>query len=394
MTDSPRLRDRPEDFIVEELSHVEPAEDGDHLLLQVEAVGLDHYGMIERLAASHKVDRRDIGWAGMKDRHAITRQWVTIKSNGPAAMIDDEELRVVQALRTHSRRRPGQLMGNRFEITVRGVDPTALLKAMPHLRHIAEFGLPNRFGHQRFGHRGINPVLGRCLLRRDYEGLLSNWLGQSGPAWPDGETDRRRLFDQGRWAEAFAAWPFRWKPERASLEAMQRRGHVDDAINAVPTRIKRLWVDALQSELFNSALRQRESDGLLQTIGDDDIVTVFDDFHELLGDTEGPARSATGPLYGRRMREAGPSVAVVEAEVLSASGLDKRSFGGGEHAPGGARRPFLVPVLRAKAESGVDDHGSYLKFNFALPKGAYATTLLDELGFGAALKPGQLRGGA
>lgn len=372
---------------------MEPADDGDHLLLQVEAVGLDHYGMIERLAAAHQVDRRDVGWAGMKDRHAITRQWVTVKSSGAPAMIDDDELRVVQAHRTNGRRRPGQLMGNRFEITVRGVEPTALLQAMPHLRSIAESGLPNRFGPQRFGHRGINPVLGRNLLAKDYEALLCNWLGQSGPAWPEMETDRRRLFDQGRWVEAAAAWPFRWKPERAALEAMQRRGHVDDAINAVPTRIKRLWVDALQAEIFNAVLERRQADGLLHTVGDDDIITVFDDFHELLGDPDGPRCSAAGPLFGRRMRAAGPTVASVEGEVLAASGLDLRSFGGGDHAPGGARRPFVVPVLRAKAESGVDDHGGYLKFDFALPKGAYATTVLDELGFGDAITSGQPRGG-
>jgi tRNA pseudouridine13 synthase len=317
-----------------------------------------------------------------------------VKSSRPAVLIDDNELRVVQAHRTNARRRPGQLMGNRFEITVRGVEPTALLKAMPHLERIAELGLPNRFGHQRFGHRGINPVLGRCLLRRDYEGLLSNWLGQNGPEWPDMETDRRRLFDQGRWVEAATAWPFRWKPERAALMAMHRRGSIDDAINAVPTRIKRLWVDALQSEIFNQALVQREANDLLYTIGEDDIVTVFDDFHELLGDPDGPTRSATGPLFGRRMRPPGASIKLVESKVLEASGLDNRSFGGGAHAPGGARRPFVVPVLRAKGESGVDDRGGYLKFDFSLPKGAYATTALDVLGFGDVLTPGRPRGGA
>ena len=78
-------------------------------------------------------------------------------------------------------------------------------------------------------------------------------------------------------------------------------------------------------------------------------------------------------------------MASVEDEVLQACGLDRRTFGGGANAPGGARRPLIVPVLRAGAESGVDERGNYLRFDFSLPKGAYATTVLAELGYGDAV---------
>jgi len=377
---TPRIREHPKDFIVEEIATIDPVEDGDHLLMQVEATDLDHHSMVRRLAEAHGVDRRQVGWAGMKDKRAVTRQWITIKTPGEAVLVDDEDLKICEALRCSKRRRPGALLGNRFEIIVRGVEPTELLSVMPAMRTVAEQGLPNRFGPQRFGHRGINPILGRAMLLDDTETLLRSWLGQEGPAWPEGEIDRRRLFDQGRFEDALRLWPKVWNAERSALAALHRTGRTEDAVRSVQPRIRGFWVDALQSVLFNDVLARREADGLLQHIGDDDIVSVFSRFHDFLGDTVGPERVATGPLFGRNMRPAGVSVAAVEREVLAQHGLDEALFKDGRSAPGGARRPFVVPVLRAAAESGVDDRGGYLKLKFSLPRGAYATTLLSALG--------------
>ena len=375
-----RIREHPEDFIVEELATVESDEQGDHLLLFVEATDLDHHSMVMALAKAHSVDRRAVGWAGMKDKRAITRQWVTIKTDTPPVFVDTPSLKVKEALRTNRRRRPGGLLGNRFEITVRGVDPALIVQVMPRLRTLATRGLPNRFGPQRFGHRGLNPVLGRYLLKGDCESLLRDWLGQSGPQWSPVETPRRQLFDQGRFEEALQFWPVSWNAERKALAELARSGDVHKAVHKVPGRIRSLWVDALQSELFNEVLTRREAAGTLESLGDGDIVSVFTRFHDFVGDTEGPDRTATGPMFGRKMRPPGADVAAVERAVLADQGLDESLFNEGPNAPGGARRPLLVPVLRAAAESGVDDRGGYLRLNFALPRGAYATAVLDALG--------------
>lgn len=377
----PRIRERPEDFIVEELATVDPIEDGDHVLLQVQAIDVDHYTMVDRLAAVHGVHRRNVGWAGMKDRRAVSRQWITIKTDADAVKLDDPDLKVEQAFRCARRRRPGQLMGNRFEITIRGVEPTELLRVMPRLQKIATEGLPNRFGPQRFGHRGINPLLGQALLQGDLEALFRIWLGQDGPSYDDREIDRRRAFDQGRWQEALRGWPPRWAPERGAIEALGRTGSVERALATVPRRIRGLWVDALQSVIFNEVMEHRVAQGTLATITDDDVVSVFTNFQELVGDDEGPDRSATGPLFGRKMRRPGEAVAAMEHEVLQRQGLGMELFTDGPYAPGGARRPLIVPVLRAGAESGVDDRGGYLRLRFCLPRGAYATSVLSAVGY-------------
>ena len=377
----PRIREEPEDFIVEELATIDPVEDGDHVLLQVQAIDVDHHTMVERLAAVHGVHRRNVGWAGMKDRRAVSRQWITIKTDAPAVLLDDPDLKVEQALRCARRRRPGQLMGNKFEIAIRGVEPTALLAIMPRLRTIAEEGLPNRFGPQRFGHRGINPLLGRALLQGDLELLFRIWLGQEGPPFDEREIDRRRAFEQGRWDEAHRGWPPRWAPERTAIEALARTGSVERALATVPRRIRGLWVDALQSVVFNEVLNHRLKQGTLLSLADDDVASVFTNFQELVGDSQGPARSPTGPLFGRKMRRPGASIAALEYEVLKAQGLQLELFTEGPDAPGGARRPLVVPVLRASAEAGVDDRGGYLRLRFCLPRGAYATSVLSVLGF-------------
>ncbi|MCH2137790.1 MAG: tRNA pseudouridine(13) synthase TruD [Phycisphaerales bacterium] len=378
----PRIREHPEDFIVDEIATVEPVDDGDHLLLQVEATDLDHHSMVQRLARAHGVDGRAVGWGGMKDKRAITRQWVTVKTDRDAAMIDDSDLKVREAMRCRRRRRPGALLGNRFEITVRGVEPTLLLQVMPKLESIAHKGLPNRFGPQRFGHRGVNPLLGRAMLAGDHEQLLRIWLGQEGPPFDDRELDRRQCFDQGRFEEALQGWPPSWHAERLALSAMHATGQASRAVAKVPGRIRKLWVDALQSMCFNAVLDHREANGMLFDIGEDDVVSVFTRFHDEVGDDEGPDRTATGPMFGRRMRSPGPSVAALEHTVLEAQGLTAEQFNEGRAAPGGARRPLMVPVLRASAESGVDDRGGFVKVRFSLPRGAYATTVLAALGLG------------
>ncbi|GAB3336992.1 tRNA pseudouridine(13) synthase TruD [Marilutibacter aestuarii] len=158
------LRSAPEDFFVEELPGFEPSGSGEHLLLTLEKRGMNTAFVARRLADWAGVDERGIGYAGLKDRHAVTRQRFSIHLPGrgdpplESLAIDGDEgelLKVLESTR-HARKLPrGALAGNRFVLRLRGVrgDREAVES---RLRDIADRGVPNYFGEQRFGRGGGN----------------------------------------------------------------------------------------------------------------------------------------------------------------------------------------------------------------------------------------------
>src|SRR5688500_2497204 len=163
----PRLRSTPEDFVVEELPLYAPSGAGDHTWLQVEKRELDTEEVAGALAAAAGVDPGRVGWAGRKDRHAVTRQWLSVPGLDPlvASGLAGSRWRVLGAARPHARLRLGELSGNRFRLVVREVAPEAAAAAAARLAELVAHGAPNRFGDQRFGSWGNNAELGARLLR-------------------------------------------------------------------------------------------------------------------------------------------------------------------------------------------------------------------------------------
>lgn len=174
------LRATPEDFVVEEIPGFEPSGQGEHLLLDIEKRGMNTVFAARRLAAWAGVAESAIGYAGLKDRHAVTRQRFTVHLPGRAdpdpAPLADEGLRVLSATR-HARKMPrGALAGNRFVLTLHAVegDPAAI---DARLAQIAARGIPNYFGEQRFGRGGDNVEQARAMfggrrVRREERSLL------------------------------------------------------------------------------------------------------------------------------------------------------------------------------------------------------------------------------
>lgn len=165
------------DFMVTELPLQQPAGAGEHLWLEVEKNGANTAFVAQQLAAAAGVQERDVGHAGLKDRHAITRQWFSIHlPNGKAAgaspdltQLQHPEFKVLQQSRHVKKLRPGDLQGNRFRIVLRDLagGPDAMQAVEANLRAVASQGAPNYFGAQRFGHDGGNVAQGRAMLARE-----------------------------------------------------------------------------------------------------------------------------------------------------------------------------------------------------------------------------------
>lgn len=159
-----------EDFRVTELPLQLPTGEGEHLWLDVEKNGANTAFVAQQLAAAAGVNEWDVGYAGLKDRHAITRQWFSIylpKGETPdLTTLQHAEFKVLGQSRHLKKLRPGDLRGNEFRIVLREVrgDREAI---EANLQAVAAQGVPNYFGAQRFGHDGGNVEQGRAMLARE-----------------------------------------------------------------------------------------------------------------------------------------------------------------------------------------------------------------------------------
>ncbi len=174
------LRTQPEDFLVEELDAFTATGVGEHLLLRIEKRGMNTAFAARRIAEWAGVDERAIGYAGMKDRHAVTRQRISVhlpkRQAPPVEAMEGDGLRVLEH-GWHAKKLPrGALAGNAFVLALRDVvgDREAI---DARLQAIVARGVPNYFGGQRFGHGGDNVDRAQRMfvgarVRRDERALL------------------------------------------------------------------------------------------------------------------------------------------------------------------------------------------------------------------------------
>ena len=161
------LRQSPEDFEVQELLSFEPSGSGEHVLLQIRKRGENTLWVARQLARLAGVKPREVGYAGLKDRHAVTTQWFSVGLAGNAApdweSINSESITLLRAERHHRKLRTGALMGNRFHLRVTQCTGDSQSTA-ERMATIAQSGIPNYFGEQRFGREGDNVAQARALF--------------------------------------------------------------------------------------------------------------------------------------------------------------------------------------------------------------------------------------
>jgi tRNA pseudouridine13 synthase len=319
-----RIRTTPEDFRVDEEPLYPATGVGGHTFVRIEKVSRTTEAVARDLARAAGARPQDVGYAGRKDRVAVSTQWFSVPALDPDAALDLElpGARVLEAARHPHKLRTGHLHGNRFAIRLRGVDAQASERAAARLSEVCARGLPNRFGVQRFGRDGDNAERARRYCageirvrdRRDARFLVSAWQ-----------------------AEVF---------------------------NAVLTART-----ALLDELETGDLAMRHDSGAVFAVSDPECLRDRVQAFEI---------SATGPVFGPRMTWPGGEVALRERAVMSAHGLDPDAL----RLPGvrarGARRSLRVrpgsPVLEHDREDAL--------LRFDLPAGSYATVVVEEL-FGA-----------
>lgn len=317
-----RIRLKDDDFEVEEVPSYEPCGSGDHLFLWVEKRGMAPEYFARTIAQRLGIPAGAVGTAGLKDRHAVTRQWVSVPKDAEPrlAKLDGDGIRVLKTGRHTNKLKPGHLRGNRFRILVRDAAKSDSVDAV--VARVRGQGLPNFYGPQRFGRDGSTVELGlQCLAGK-------------GPK-------RIRPF------------------------------------------LFRFALSSVQSLLFNDCLARRMQDGLYRTVLDGDVMAKWP-FGGLFVARDVPAEQArfdaketvtAGPMFGTKTFRAEGAAAEREAAVLRDNGMAPASFAGFGKLVLGTRRHNLVYLDDLAAAWEPDG----LRLGFTLPAGSYATVLLREI---------------
>lgn len=378
-----------EDFVVEEVPLYDFSGDGDHVLFLIEKRGVSTMHAVQDIARAINASPRDIGYAGLKDARAVTRQWLSLEHVDPTVIreMDVPRIRVVEVTRHTNKLKLGHLSGNRFTILARNVDPSRLALLQDGLGKLRKSGVPNYYGRQRFGVRGDTWMVGRAMVRNNLDDALDVVLGRPS-SLDSGDIRRaRQAYDAGDYEQAFRAWPGVFRDERRALRAlMTARGKKKRGFLAISESLRRFYLSAYQSYLFNEIVAQRLESGLDHLL-DGDLAWIHRTGSVFLVENaavEQPRADAfeispTGPQFGFRMSEAEREPGAAEAALLKREGLEPEMLRAPYLRLKGGRRPLRFQASDANVVLGADQRGAYFRLTFTLPKGCYATSLLREL---------------
>lgn len=330
------LGTEPEDFLVDEIPAYLPSGDGDHRYVRIQKRCLSTPEMVSIVARTAGAAERDIGTAGLKDKHAVTSQWLSLpRRSRPASEWDlPDGIRVLEESYHANKLRTGHLHGNRFTLRLVEISPEAPHR-LPALVARLHRGVANAFAEQRFGRDGQNIL------------AAMNWL-----------KDPRQL-----------------RGPKARF-------------------LSKLYPSVIQSDLFNRYLSHRLALGMdsllageivrLEGSGSNFVV------QELAAEQSRYERGELhpqGPMFGPKMRLASAAAQALEERLLAEVGLTSEQLEQlGNHAPGTRRDVLLRP---SELDVVIESTSPLLaaRLSFSLPAGSYATHLVRELTHGAWFAP-------
>lgn len=378
-------KEAPQDFQVEEIPLYPCSGEGEHLYLWMEKSGISTREMLQQLTHGLRIKEQEIGYAGLKDTRALTRQMVSI----PFKKIDQinnlnlKNCKIVNIERHTNKLRLGHLAGNRFTIKLKHTHPEATARTEEIFAQLQQRGVPNLFGEQRYGVLGNSAKLGQLLVQRQYEDFCRIFIGDPGlirnPDWKKSA----EYYQQGNIQGTLDHLPKQMHDERRLLSALSRKNSYQQAVLNLPRNLLRLFLSAAQSLFFDRLLTQRitQLDQLLD--GDIAIKHVNGACFRVESAADEQARadsfeiSPSAPLFGTKVMLSTGQPGMNETTLLINAGLtlDSWQLGQGLTMPG-ERRALRVALTDAKIMTAEEEA---LTLSFALPKGSYATSVLREI---------------
>jgi tRNA pseudouridine13 synthase len=397
-----KLRKTPEDFQVDEISILPPADpEGKFVIAKVWHRNWEANRLVRRLGSNLRIGRAKIGFAGTKDGRSVSTQLMSF--NAPIEAVQSLAIPDVEIHDAYRARRMisiGDLVGNRFKIGVADIDAGVDAKAIcdsvkAKLDSIG--GFPNFFGIQRFGSvRPITHLIGKDLIRGDFEGAVMRYVANPMEEEASEANDARRALQETRdFERAFREFPMKLSFERTMI------GHIKDkpadyvgALRLLPYNLLMMFVHAYQSFLFNRILSERIRKGMSlrePEVGDlvlplsktnvpdhdNSILVSVDNLEKATRNAKEGKAFVSGLLYGTESVFADGKMGEIERKIVEAEKISKLDFqivGLREASSKGSRREILSSYKDLAINVGEGD----ATFQFTLTKGCYATTLMRE----------------
>ncbi len=396
------LKTLPEDFIVREISDPPRSKDGgEYTIATVTSRNWETNRLVRIMARSLGMSRERIGFAGTKDKRAVTTQLMSFRCPPEdLARIDLKDVSIENPYRGSRAIQIGDLIGNEFEITVkdctmdRSLIPATVSEDIDVIRRTG--GFPNYFGVQRFGVvRPVTHLVGERLVRGDIEGAVRTYVSFTTPEEDEAVSAVRKELDGCTdWSAAVSAMPEQMSFEKTMAQILAGGGSWVDAIDALPPNLQMMFVHAYQSLIFNEILSERMDRGLplnLPIEGDivipldanrspqheNPIKTTGDNIDLVTRQVRAGRAFVTGSLFGSESVLADGEMGEIERSMVEKHGLEPEDFvipGLQRCSSKGGRRELVCPVKSIGSE--FRDDGYTLRFS--LPKGNYATCLMRE----------------
>jgi tRNA pseudouridine13 synthase len=351
----------------------------EHLILEMEKINTDTNKAIALISRGLGVGKNRIGYAGLKDKRAITSQRISVFEPKLEKVVNFGVKGI--ELRNPSfgeRIELGDLKGNYFTLTLRNIEKNKeeIKKIISEFSEQTKFGIPNFFGTQRFGgKRNVTHKVGKALLKEDYKEAVIQYLTKTyEEEKEDIKKARINLATTMDYKQALKDFPKECRQEIAILNHLAK--NEDDylgAFNNLPKKIRILFIHAYQSYLFNKIIEKR-----IEVFGNDALKEQDGDILE--------NEIVTAPLFGFESKFSEGVAGEIEKEILDSEGIDFEFFkvrSQSELSSKGSRKEIALFVSDFELESIIDDEFNEGKkaiiIKFFLTKGNYATTVLREL---------------
>lgn len=416
------IKSSPEDFIVEEIlidrsrASINPeanlrsfASHGRYLICVLIKRGWDTLLAVEEISKLIGVDSSRVGFAGIKDANALTAQYISIGGipESKLASIKIKDVIVKPLGYSDEEISPRKLFGNMFTVRVRSIklkEKTIQSRIRKICSELNDFGgIPNFFGHQRFGTiRPITHLVGKSVLKGDFEGAVMTFLSYASPfEGAKAREARRELCESMDFKAALKRFPKTLMYERIILKHLLNvpRDYLG-ALYKLPLNFRKLFIQSYQSYLFNRFLSERIKRGMplrevlvgdyaikLNSLGlpEKIFVEVKDSNVASVNEEVKMGRMALAlPLLGSRQPMSKGLQGEIEAEILEEEGFSRDYF---QRAKAlkvnifGGLRVALEKIIGLETRVVSEKKGSSessLEFKFILHKGAYATIVLRE----------------
>ena len=367
------MKQRNKDFIVREIPPsgkpiFDGSEIGDNLGgMYIHCVlwktGLDTFSAIKKLSNNWKIAEEDFGYAGLKDAAAETYQRISIwnidKRRIKATNLPN--INLFHPIRQKFAVRTGDLLGNFFEIIIRGIQREWSNDDWEQFKiHLESKGVLNFYGFQRFGgKRPILHLIGKLLLQEEYFDAIDKYLGETSPMEHENITKLRHEYREARsYNNLRLKFPNLYLIERRLLRGLKRHHSAKNIILSLPKPFLRLTISAYQAYLFNEVLSY-----------------LNETYFPLLGDMTIPL-----PGYQTFREHAREEIWDKLTALLDEDTLDFLSFKH-EHpnlrSKGSLRKAILLPTEFNYSKMDIEERSK--KVTFCLPKGSYATIVIREI---------------